>query len=98
VLNSPSLPVEVKQRLIRQAGNRMTTQGVLIIKARQYRSQEQNRQAALERLKRLIQRASQAPKPRHRTKPTHAANLRRLESKRKRAEIKRFRKETDFEG
>jgi ribosome-associated protein len=90
--------MEVKQRLVRQAGRRMTTQGVLIIEARQYRSQEQNRQAALERLKRLIQRASQAPKPRHRTKPPHAANLRRLESKRKRALIKGMRKETDFEG
>jgi ribosome-associated protein len=98
VLGSPSLPEELKQRLVRLAGRRMTSQGVLIIEARQYRSQEQNRQAALERLGRLIQQASQAPKPRHRTKPTRAANLRRLESKQKRAEIKRMRKNKEFDG
>jgi ribosome-associated protein len=98
VLGSPSLPAEVKARLVRLAGRRITKQGVLILESRQYRSQEQNRQAALERLGRLIQQASQAPKPRHRTKPTHAANLRRLESKRKRAEIKRMRKDKTFEG
>lgn len=98
VLGSPSLPEEIKQRLVRLAGRRMTTQGVLIIEARQYRSQEQNRQAALERLGRLIQQAIQIPKPRHRTHPTRAANLRRLESKRKRAEIKRMRKDKSFEG
>jgi ribosome-associated protein len=95
---SPSLPVEVKQRLVRLAGRRMTLQGILIIEARQYRSQEQNRQAALERLVRLIQQASEAPKPRFRTKPTRAANLRRLESKRKRAEIKRMRKDKEIDG
>jgi ribosome-associated protein len=98
MLASPSLPVEVKERLTRLAGRRITSEGVLIIEASQYRSQEQNRQAALERLKRLIQQASQAPKPRHRTKPTHAAKLRRLESKRKRAEIKHMRREKGFEG
>ncbi len=98
MLASPSLPVELKERLTRLAGRRITSEGVLIIEASQYRSQEQNRRAALERLKRLIQQASQAPKPRHRTKPTHAAKLRRLESKRKRAEIKHMRREKGFEG
>jgi ribosome-associated protein len=98
VIESPSLPAEVKQRLIRLAGKRITSQGVLIIEARQYRSQEQNRQAALDRLGRMIQQASQAPRPRVRTQPTHAANLRRLESKRKRAEIKRIRKDSAFDG
>jgi ribosome-associated protein len=98
VLGSVSLPAEVKQRLVKLAGRRITSLGVLIIEARQYRSQEQNRQAALERLRRLIQQASQAPKPRQRTRPTHASILRRLESKRRRAEIKRMRKEREFEG
>ncbi len=98
VLSSPSLPAEMKPRLVRLAGRRITSQGVLIIEARQYRSQEQNRQAALERLRRLIQQASQAPKPRQLTKPTHAANVRRLESKRRRAEIKRMRKDREFGG
>ena len=98
LLGSPSLPDEVKQRLMGLAGRRVTSQGVLIIEARQYRSQEQNRQAALERLVRLIQQASEPPKPRFRTKPTRAANLRRLESKRKRAEIKRMRKNREVDG
>ena len=98
VQDSPSLPMEVKQRLVRLAGRRMTSQGVLIIEARQYRSQDQNRQSALERLVRLIQQASEAPKPRLRTKPSRAAQLRRLESKRKRAEIKRMRRHKEIDG
>lgn len=98
VVSSPSLPAEVKQHLIKLAGRRITLQGVLIIEARQYRTQEQNRQAAVERLKRLIQQASQPPKPRHRTKPTRASIARRLESKRRRAEIKRMRKDKEFDG
>ncbi len=98
LLGSPSLSDEVKQRLMGLAGRRVTSQGALIIEARQYRSQEQNRRAALERLVRLIQHACEPPKPRFRTKPTHAANLRRLESKRKRAEIKRMRKNREVDG
>jgi len=93
VKGSLSLPVEVKQRLAQMAGRRLTTEGVLIIEARQYRSQEHNRQAAVERLVRLIQQASEPPKPRHKTKPSRAAILRRLETKRKRSEIKRIRRE-----
>ncbi len=76
----------------------MTSQGVLIIEARQYRSQDQNRQSALKRLVRLIQQASEAPKPRLRTKPSRAAQLRRLEFKRRRAEIKRMRREKEIDG
>lgn len=92
VRSSPSLPEEVKQRLTRLAGRRLTTEGILIIEARQYRSQERNRQAALERLVHLIGQAREPPKPRHRTKPTRASILRRLETKRKRSEIKRLRR------
>jgi len=91
VNESPSLPVEVKQRLARLAGRRLSSEGVLIIEARQYRSQERNRQAAVARLVRLIQQASEPPKTRHKTKPSRAARLRRLEIKRKRSEIKRMR-------
>ncbi|MFZ0532949.1 MAG: alternative ribosome rescue aminoacyl-tRNA hydrolase ArfB [Anaerolineales bacterium] len=98
VLSSPSIPQEVKQRLIKLAGRRVTSEGVLIIEARQYRSQERNRQAALERLVRLIQQACEPPKPRHKTKPTHAATLRRLETKRKRGEIKRMRRDSGIGG
>jgi ribosome-associated protein len=98
VRETPSLPVEVKQRLIKLAGKRLTSEGILIIEARQYRSQERNRQAAQQRLIRLIQQAVEPPKPRHKTKPTHASTLRRLESKRKRGKIKRMRRDSGIVG
>lgn len=91
VKDSPSIPQEVKQRLMKLAGKRLTTDGILILESRQYRSQEQNRQAALERLARLIRQASQPVKNRHKTKPTRASILRRLATKRKRSEIKQMR-------
>ncbi len=93
---SPSLIDEVKFRLVRLAGKRMTDEGILIIEARQYRSQEQNRQAAQERLVRLIQQAAQPPKPRHKTRPSRASVLQRLETKRKRGEIKRMRQDREI--
>ncbi len=96
--SSTAIPPEVKERLAKLAGRRLTAEGVLIIEARQYRSQERNRQAALERLVRLVRQASEPPRPRHKTKPTHAATLRRLESKRKRGEIKRMRRERGIGG
>ena len=98
VRKAHSLPVEVKQRLVRLAGRRMTSDEILIIEARQYRSQEKNRQAAQERLIRLIKQAVEPPKPRHKTKPTHASITRRLESKRKRGEIKRMRRDAEIVG
>jgi ribosome-associated protein len=98
VLKSASIPQDVKERLVRLAGRKLTAEGVLIIEARQYRSQERNRQAAVERLVRLVRQAYEPPKPRHKTKPTHAATLRRLESKRKRSEIKRLRRDAEIGG
>ena len=98
VHETPSLPMEVKQRLVRLAGKRMTSGGILIIEAKQYRSQEQNRQAAQERLIHLIRRAVEPPKQRHKTKPTRASVIRRLESKRKRSEIKRLRRDSEIVG
>jgi ribosome-associated protein len=98
VQGSPSIPQDVKQRLIKLAGKRLSSEGVLIIEARQYRSQDRNRQAALERLVRLIQQACVPPKPRHKTRPSHAAILRRLETKRKRSEIKRMRRDAGIGG
>jgi ribosome-associated protein len=96
--SSSTIPQDVKQRLVKLAGRRLTSEGVLIIEARQYRSQERNRQAAVERLVRLIQQACEPPKPRYKTKPTHAANLRRLETKRKRGKIKRIRRDAEIGG
>jgi ribosome-associated protein len=84
----------VQLRLIQQAGRRLTAEGILIIEARRFRSQERNRQAAEARLIRLIQKAVEPPKPRHKTKPTHASIVRRLESKRKRGEIKQMRRDS----
>jgi ribosome-associated protein len=94
VLSSPSLPEEVKLRLLRLAGKRATTQGDLVIEAHQFRTQEQNRQAALERLVRLIRSATEKPKLRHQTRPTLASKQRRLVQKKKRGEIKRLRRFT----
>ena len=82
----------IYERLKKIAGHRMTTAGVLIIKASRFRSQEQNRQDALNRLVLLIRRAMQKPKYRRPTKPSMASGQRRLAAKRHRSEIKRRRK------
>ena len=92
VAHSPSLPDAVRARLLQLAGNRLTSDGILIIEARRYRTQEQNRQDALRRLVALIYAASQPPKKRHKTKPTAAARERRLLAKHHRGEIKKNRK------
>ena len=91
VTNSPSLYGEVKERLISLAGNRVTETGILIIEAGRFRTQARNREDAIERLVELIRRAALRPKTRRKTKPTLASKLRRLESKRRSAEIKRTR-------
>jgi ribosome-associated protein len=91
VRNSPSLPDDVRQRLIRLAGKRVTSEGVLIIDARRFRTQEQNREDAVNRLVEFIRRAAEKPKVRRATKPTLASKQRRLESKRRRSEIKHLR-------
>ena len=90
--NSPSLPGDVRTRLIRQAGRRITQEGILVIEARQFRTQERNREAAIERLVELIRKASEKPKPRKKTKPTLAAKERRIEGKKERSQIKKMRK------
>jgi ribosome-associated protein len=92
VLRSPSLPDEVKQRLIHLAGKRMNRKGELIIDARRFRTRETNRRDAVDRLIRLVRKATQKPKPRFRTKPTRASQEHRLEMKHKRGEIKHGRK------
>lgn len=89
---SPSLPDDVRARLRRIAGRRMTAGGMLIIDARRFRTQERNRRDAVDRLIALIRQAAVVPRPRRKTKPTKAARERRIESKRRRARIKRARK------
>jgi ribosome-associated protein len=88
---SASIPGEVRERLFRLAGKRITGDGVLIIDARRFRTQERNRRDALDRLVALIRRAAEIPTPRRRTRPTQTAQVRRLEAKRKRAKKKHLR-------
>jgi len=89
---SPSLPDDVRQRLVKLAGKKMTEDGVMIITARRFRSQERNRQDAMDRLTALIRKAAEKPKPRRKTKPPLASKERRLEEKHQRSETKRQRK------
>jgi ribosome-associated protein len=93
VAASPSLPEDVKARLLRLAGSRATGEGVLRIEARQFRTQEQNRADALLRLIDLLRAAAEKPRPRKKTRPSPAANARRVDEKRRRGEIKRMRRE-----
>jgi ribosome-associated protein len=88
---SPSLPNEVSVRLQRLAGSRLTNDGVLIITAQRFRTQERNRQDALDRLVALIREATVVQKPRRPTKPTKASKVRRLESKKQRSGVKSLR-------
>ena len=83
--NSPNLPKAVYRRLCVAAGRRMTNDGVLVLMASKYRSQDRNRQDARERLADLIRKAAVVPKHRRPTKPTKGSKLRRLDSKRKRS-------------
>jgi ribosome-associated protein len=91
VRNSTSLPEPVKARLVEQLGRRLTRDGALVITARRFRSQERNREDAIERLVELVRRAAQPPRKRRKTRPSRAAKQRRLADKRKRGERKRER-------
>ena len=90
--NSPSLPLEIKERLAVLAGNRLTDAGILIIEAKRYRAQDQNKFDAVQRLVALIQKAAVKPKTRRATRPTVTARAARLGNKKKRGELKRTRR------
>lgn len=92
VRQSPSLSDEVRARLEKLAGSRLTNDGVLVLTAQQYRSQERNRQDALDRLSALIRQAAVVPKARRPTKPTKGSQKRRLDSKTQRGAIKGLRR------
>jgi ribosome-associated protein len=92
VARSRSLPDEVRLRLISLAGSRVTKDGILVIDARRFRTQERNRQDAIDRLLALIRAAAVRPKPRRKTKPTLASKQRRLQAKRQHSELKRGRR------
>jgi len=88
VRGSPNLPEPVKARLERLAGSRLTGDGVLVIFAQRFRTQEMNRADAQARLVELIRKATETPRPRKKTKPTYASRLKRLEGKARRGAIK----------
>jgi len=92
VERSPSLPDEVRRRLMRLAGKQMTDDGILVIRARRFRMRERNRLDARERLVRLIQKALEEPKKRKKSKPGKQAVERRLQEKKRRSALKTKRR------
>jgi ribosome-associated protein len=92
VKNSPSLSDEVRTRLIRIAGDKITKDGILIIQAKRFRKQERNRQDAMDRLINLVQTASEPPKTHIKPKPTRASKERILAAKRHRSKLKKMRR------
>jgi len=90
-IGASSLPDAVKSRLLGSRDQRITREGVLVIKAQQHRSLERNREEALARLHELVARAARVPKARRATRPTRASKARRLEGKQRRGEVKRLR-------
>jgi ribosome-associated protein len=90
-IRASSLPEAIKTRLLQRQDQRITREGVVVVKAQQHRSQEQNREAALERLRELIAAAAVVPRVRRATKPTRASRERRLEGKTLRSRTKALR-------
>ncbi|HIF9529286.1 TPA: alternative ribosome rescue aminoacyl-tRNA hydrolase ArfB [Photobacterium damselae] len=95
-IKKSSLPAIYKEKLLKLSDSRISSDGVIIIKSQQYRTQLQNKEAALERLKELILSAMVVQKARRPTKPTKNSQRRRLESKTKRGTTKTMRKKVDF--
>ena len=94
---SPSLPEPLRARLLARRDRRVTDEGVLVINAQRFRTQDRNRQDARERLAAFIAASLAVPKPRIGTKPTRASRQRRLQGKRERGEVKRGRSSRDWD-
>ena len=94
-IRASSLPEEIKQRLLASRDQRISGEGVLVIKAQRFRTQEKNRNDAIERLRELIVSASRVQKKRKATRPTRASQKRRLDSKTRRGQTKRLRRSLD---
>ncbi len=97
VVGSPSLPEGVRVRLARLAGRRLSDEGILVIRADRFRTQERNREDARERLTELIRQATIVPKRRVATKPSRASKERRRDDKKKRGRVKRLRGSRDLD-
>ena len=95
-VQAASLPDDVKTRLIHLAGNHITGEGVLLIEARRFRTQERNREDAIQRFVELVRKSLVKPKPRKKTKPTQGSKEERLKEKKRRGDIKRLRQERDW--
>jgi ribosome-associated protein len=89
---SPNFSSKVRERLIKLAGSKVTKDNKIVIEASAFRSQEKNRADAISRLTELIRKASIEPKPRRKTKPTFASKRKRIESKKRKGEIKKMRR------
>lgn len=95
-VRASALPEEVKERLTHLAGNRITSEGVLLIEAKRFRTQEQNREDAIQRFVELIRKSLVRPKTRKKTRPTQAAKEGRIKEKKRRGEIKKMRQSKDW--
>jgi ribosome-associated protein len=95
--NSQSLKPEIRERLLHLAGKRVNAAGEIIIEARRFRTQQRNREDALERLLQLIEKASVTPRTRHKSRPTAASKIRRLREKKRRSDIKKLRDHASFD-
>ncbi|MFQ5640974.1 MAG: alternative ribosome rescue aminoacyl-tRNA hydrolase ArfB [bacterium] len=95
-VHSSSLPADIRERLIRLAGKRATEEGELIITARRFRTQDKNRQDAVDRLVKLILEATKIPKPRRQSKPPPGWHTKRLQAKHHRSQTKQQRREKPF--
>ena len=89
--NSKSLTPEVRERLLQMAGKRANSSGEIVIEARRFRTQQQNREDAMNRLLQLIGRAAVPPKIRHKSHPTSASKLKRLDAKKRHSNVKKLR-------
>ena len=96
-VRASALPAHAQERLLALAGRRATAEGELLIEARRYRTQEQNREDATQRFVELVRKALLPPRPRKKTKPTVASKAKRLEQKKRKGEVKRMRRDRSFE-
>lgn len=95
--NSPSLASDTKGRLLRLSGNRVNADGVLLIEAKRFRTQEANREDAIRRLAELIRKASVRPKKRLKTRPTLSSQEKRLKQKKQRGDVKKIRQDKSYD-
>jgi ribosome-associated protein len=95
-VRASSLPEEVKARLIHSAGKRITSEDVLLIEAKRFRTQEQNREDALQRFVELVRKSLVKPKERKKTKPTATSKEQRLKEKKRKGEIKKLRQSKEW--